>query len=187
MIIGLISDTHVPSDARMLPPHVKAAFAGVDLILHAGDIYVPAVLDELQTIAPVIAARGNGDYDFPPDSRVKDSHLLRLGGLKIGLTHAVVFPHLKGCLLDHALVEQFAGTRPEIVIYGDTHVALVERYNGMLFVNPGSPTIPNGLFELGTVGILNVSNGKAAARIIELNQFPLDFERKAVYRPGYGG
>ena len=61
MRIGLLADTHIPRDVKMLPPHVKVALDGVDLILHAGDIYLLTVLDELEAIAPVIAARGNGD------------------------------------------------------------------------------------------------------------------------------
>ena len=61
MRIGLISDTHIPHDAKAIPPQVKEVFRGVDLILHAGDIYLSSVLDELEEIAPVLAARGDDD------------------------------------------------------------------------------------------------------------------------------
>ena len=61
MRIGLISDTHIPEACEHLPAPVFAAFAGVDLVMHAGDVYVNRVLDELAQIAPVIAALGNGD------------------------------------------------------------------------------------------------------------------------------
>ncbi len=57
MLIGLISDTHIPWAVKELPPEVGEAFRGVDLILHAGDIYSHAVLDELERIAPVLAAK----------------------------------------------------------------------------------------------------------------------------------
>ena len=61
MKIGLISDTHIPEAMPELWPHVYELFKGVECILHAGDIYDLAVLDELQKIAPTYAARGNGD------------------------------------------------------------------------------------------------------------------------------
>ena len=87
MRIGLLADTHIPKDAKMLPPHVKVALDGVDLIFHAGDIYLSTVLDELEAIAPVIAARGNGDTELSGDHRVKDSHVLDVAGFKVGLIH----------------------------------------------------------------------------------------------------
>ena len=61
MRIGLLSDTHIPETEKKLPPELIEAFQGVDLILHAGDIYVPSVLDDLQRIAPVLDARGGAD------------------------------------------------------------------------------------------------------------------------------
>ena len=56
MRIGLISDTHIPEACEHLPPRVFEVFAGIDLVMHAGDVYVNRVLDELSAIAPVIAA-----------------------------------------------------------------------------------------------------------------------------------
>jgi len=58
LLIGLISDTHIDYPSASLPPQVKEAFQGVDLILHAGDIWIPSVLDDLETVAPVMAAWG---------------------------------------------------------------------------------------------------------------------------------
>jgi predicted phosphodiesterase len=72
MIVGLISDTHVPRDAEGLPPQVSRAFDEVDLILHGGDVYVSSILDELEAIAPVLAARGDPS-ELCDDPRVKDS------------------------------------------------------------------------------------------------------------------
>ena len=168
MLIGLIADTHVPRDAKALPPQVKLAFRGVDLILHAGDIYVPGVLDELEKTAPVLAARGNGDHDFHEDRRLKDSHILHIDGLRLGLAHIVIYPELPHYPLDKTMERHFGG-RLDIVVFGDTHVALVESYRGVLLVNPGSPTLPNGLFKLGTVGLLEITGGKAGARIVHLS------------------
>lgn len=183
--IGLIADTHIPRDAKMLPPHVKEAFKGVDLILHAGDIYLPAILDELETIAPVLAAQGNGDGDFPQDHRLSENHVLDLAGLHLGLTHAIDYPGSPYYDLDGAIERKF-GKRIDIIVFGDTHVAMVERYNGILMVNPGSPTLPNGRFELGTVALLEIMGNNAEARIVQLSEFPLPFDRQMTYYRGIG-
>ncbi|MBT5700037.1 MAG: YfcE family phosphodiesterase, partial [Gammaproteobacteria bacterium] len=78
MKIGLISDTHIPEAMPELWPHVFEAFRGVECILHAGDIYDFSVLDRLEQIAPVYAARGNGEDGSggravqPHDNRVRE-------------------------------------------------------------------------------------------------------------------
>jgi len=69
----------------------------------------------------------------------------------------------------------------ENAVFGDTHVAVVERRDGTLLVNPGSPTLPNGLFELGTVGLLEITGNRAEARIIQLSEFPLPFHHELIY------
>jgi len=167
MLIGLIADTHIPRDIKVLPPQIRDVFHGVDLILHAGDIYVPKVLNELERIAPVLAARGNGDHQFPRDRRLQDSHVLNIDGFKLGLTHIIIYPELPMYPLEKSMEREFGGP-VDIVIFGDTHVAMVEKHKGILLVNPGSPTLPNSLFELGTVGLLQIAPGKAEAHIIKL-------------------
>ena len=125
MLIGLIADTHIPRDAKVLPPQVKDAFRGADLILHAGDIYVPKVLDELEKIAPVLAARGNGDWKFPSDRRLKDSHVLDINGFRLGLTHIIAYPELPYYPLDRTMEKEFGG-RVDIAVFGDVEVEGVE-------------------------------------------------------------
>src|SRR4029077_13578595 len=75
--IGLISDTHMPFAGRTMWDEVDVAFRDVELILHAGDIVHPAVLDRLEQIAPVLAARGNNDVGME-DPRVLDQQVLEL-------------------------------------------------------------------------------------------------------------
>jgi len=183
--IGLIADTHIPADVKTLPPHVKEAFKEVDLILHAGDIYLPGVLDELETIAPVRAARGNGDWGFPQDYRLKRNHIISIAGLNLGLTHGINYPAPSKYPFDKVMETEF-GKCMDIIVFGDTHVAMIERYNSTLLVNPGSPTLPNGLFELGTVGLLEIMGNRATARIIQLTEFLLPFHRELIYYPGAG-
>src|SRR5205823_3990254 len=80
MRIGLLSDTHQPSDRRTLWEEIHIAFAGVDLILHAGDIVHPMVLDWLDEIAPTLAARGNNDWGIV-DPRIEETQILEFHGV----------------------------------------------------------------------------------------------------------
>ena len=163
--IGLISDTHIPTVAREIPVQVAQAFQGVDLILHAGDIQVARALDWLESIAPVYAAQGNND-DGLEDPRVKPVQRLQVQGLTIAMVHVFTYPQLT---LDY-FFKPHTGTRVDVVVYGDTHVPEVIREPGLLMVNPGSPTCPgpNMYIGLGHVGILEISDGVADARIVFL-------------------
>ena len=185
VLIGLIADTHIGGDVKNLPPHVREAFKGADLILHAGDIYQPRVLDELETIAPVLAARGNGDWAFPQDHRLKRNHIINVAGLNLGMTHGINYPAPRKYPFDKVMENEF-GKCMDIIVFGDTHVAMVERYNSTLLVNPGSPTLPGGLYDLGTVGLLEIVDNKATVRIVQLAEFPLPFQRELIYYPGAG-
>ena len=173
MKIGLISDTHIPESASEVPAQVKTAFQEVELILHAGDLHVLAVLDWLQAIAPVLAARGDGDSGggsrtpVPEDPRIKDAHMLNIEGVSVGLTHRLDYPEPSWRSLEAAMQAEFEG-RVDVIVFGGSHVALVESYKGVLLVNPGSPTLPRGSRQLGTVGLLEVTKGEAQARIIDL-------------------
>lgn len=168
--IGLIADTHIPREVKTLPPEIKKAFRDVDFILHAGDIYLPGVLDELKTIAPVVAVRGNGDPEFPENYQLKRNHLINLNGLNLVLTHSVYSPPPPSPPLNELMEREF-GKKIDIIVLGDTHVASIEKHHGILVVNPGSPTLPNGLFQLGTVGLLQIMEGRTEARIIQLSDY----------------
>ena len=89
MRIGIISDTHVPLNAKELPKQLIKVFADVELILHAGDIYLASVLDELDEMAPVLAAYGDGDErmrtKIAADVRIEKRHAINIDGLCIGL------------------------------------------------------------------------------------------------------
>ena len=185
MLIGLIADTHIPRDVKILPPPVKDAFRGVDLILHAGDIYLPGVLDELETIAPVLAARGNGDSRSIKDHRLKNSHVLDINGLRLGLTHAIPYPELPWSRIIKTMERIFDGPT-DIIVFGDTHVTLAERHQGVLLVNPGSPTLPNGRFQLGTVGLLEIMDKRVKASIVQLGEFQHTLQKELVYHQGQG-
>lgn len=173
MRIGLVSDTHVPQVAEQIPEVLSEAFEGVDLILHAGDIYIPDVLDALEQIAPVVAAAGDDDIDFKDtmaDARVALYHLLELEGKTIYLVHHQPFK-LKGLADDHNGV-------PDIVVFGHAHYPVISNLGDTLCINPGSPTFVHYKRGLGSVGILDLDTNGASARIMDLRR---------VGDPGYTG
>src|SRR6516162_3056532 len=165
MRIGLISDTHIPEACEHLPPRVFEVFRGVDLVMHAGDVYVNRVLDELAEIAPVIAALGNGDegldghkFKLTPDPRVSTAHLIEVEKLRIGLAHALPTPdETSERVFTNAMQTHFGGP---VVVLGHSHLEGVVRFGPTLVVNPGSATLPRNLVGVpGTVGILEIGTG----------------------------
>ena len=171
-LIGLIADSHSrEKGAADLPQRVLDAFDGVDLILHLGDMGIVASLDRLAEIAPVLALRG---------ARAVGRHARMLKGTRRieGRVHAVgaVFD-LAGCVqtvrvdprleLDEdrspAEIASAFGGPVAVVAHAMTHRALIERHYGMLFVNPGSPTLPAE--GEGTIAILDLSEPLPQARI----------------------
>ena len=153
MRIGLLSDTHIP-EAPVLWPEVFEAFRGVDLILHAGDIMVARALDELERVAPVLAAQGNHDPHLADDPRVQPLHMLNLEGQLVALLHTFE-PLDRG--IEVLARFYLGGVVPDVVVYGDSHVEHVDTLDGTLVVNPGSPTLPrNQSPRLGYVGFLTL-------------------------------
>lgn len=178
MRIGLISDTHIPEARSHLWPQVLAAFRDVDCIFHAGDIHEFYVLDELETVAPVYAARGNGEDGSggrpiqPEDPRVQYAWLLEFEGVKVGLTHYVPIPERPpNFTLARWIQRFFPDERPDVIVSGDTHVERIARLHDVLCVNPGSATYPHNYdTQLGTVGFLDIQNGRADASVWQLTE-----------------
>lgn len=176
MRIGLISDTHGSKVASGIPPQVRDVFEGVHLILHAGDIYDVCVLDELESIAPVLAASGDDDVgEVLADERVKDKHSLTIEGVRLSLTHEVDSPESvrkRTWDLRYLSGEQYAkewcGSVADILIIGHLHQAAIEYHDGLLLVSPGSPSLPNYESRPGTVGLLTITSGEVEVRIVQL-------------------
>lgn len=122
--VGLISDTH-----DMLRPQVFDAFKGVDLILHAGDVGDDGILDELATIAPVFAVRGNTDRVDNP--RLPARRSLVISGVRVHVSHG----HEVGAKPITLLA---AYGDADVIVYGHTHRELVTREGGRLVINPGA-------------------------------------------------
>jgi putative phosphoesterase len=150
MLLGVISDTH-----GLLRPEALTALAGVEHILHAGDVGDPRILDALQKIAPVTAIRGNVDCwgdcaDLPPTDAVE------LGGRLFYLVHSVT---------DLDINPVVAGVAA--VVSGHSHKPSMHSRDGVMFLNPGSAG-PRRFNLPVTVALVTVSEEKLEARIVDL-------------------
>ena len=139
--IGILADTHIPESRRELWPEVFDAFKDVDMIFHGGDVHDLRLLDELEKLAPVYCARGNGEDGSggrevqPEDPRVKYSWILNIESLCVGLTHYVSIDQGTGRFsFENSIDTYFPEQRPDIVVYGDTHVEIITTINDILVV-----------------------------------------------------
>jgi putative phosphoesterase len=120
-LVGLISDTH-----GLLRREAVAALAGVDRILHAGDVGRPEILDALRAIAPVTAVRGNVDTSSWADTLPYDT-VVFIDGFNIYMLHS-----LREMTMDPK------AARMDVVVSGHSHKPLIETVKDVLYVNPGS-------------------------------------------------
>lgn len=150
--VGVISDTH-----GRLPDGVEDAFAGVDAILHAGDVGEGYVLDVLRAIAPVTAVRGNCDTTGEAAS-LPSSANVRLGGARFLVAH-----ELKGLL--HSVDPVRAGAR--VVVTGHSHRAHAEERGGVLYLDPGSASQGRGRAHSVAVVVVH-ADGRFEHESVEL-------------------
>ena len=149
-LVGVISDTH-----GLLRPEAVAALAGVDTIVHAGDIGSAEILDALRRIAPVIAVRGNNDRD------AWAAPLPEIARLEIGATRIWVVHDLK------ELAEDPASAGVGVVISGHSHRPRVERRAVLLLLSPGSAG-PRRFSLPVAVARLHLAPAGPRAEIVEL-------------------
>ena len=119
--IGLISDTH-----GQLRPEAFLALRGAELILHAGDVGNPEILESLKQIAAVVAVRGNVDT-APWASVLPKTAVVETSGPMIYVLHDL-----------HQLDLKLAAAGFGIVVSGHSHKPAKEERDGVLFINPGS-------------------------------------------------
>jgi uncharacterized protein len=148
--IGVISDTH-----GLLRPQAVAALQGSALIIHAGDVGRPEILDELRRIAPVVAVRGNVDRDAWAD-RLPNSEIVEHDRIRLYVIHI---------LEDLDLDPPTAGFRA--VITGHTHRPKMTTEDGVLYFNPGSAG-PRRFDLPVSVGRLSIVDGKLRGAIVYL-------------------
>jgi uncharacterized protein len=153
MIIGLISDTH-----SLVRPEVFDALNGVELILHAGDVGAGGVLDELGAIAPVRAVYGN--IDLPGDPHLEATIDLMVDGIAIHVSHG----HELGSPTAARLLQRYTA---DVIVYGHTHKALIERVGSRLVVNPGAAG-PRRFNLKPSVARLTIKSSKADVEVVWL-------------------
>ena len=150
MLIGVISDTH-----GLLRPEALAALAGVDHILHAGDVGNPEILDTLRTIAPVTAIRGNIDV-YGDCARLPETEAVELAGSLFYLVHSIEWLDIN---------PEAAGVA--CVISGHSHQPSIETRNGVIYLNPGSAG-PRRFNLPVTVALVEVSPKTIRPRLVQV-------------------
>ncbi len=169
MRVALLADTHLPSLIRQLDELGSGPgelLATADLILHAGDVTAPSVLDWCEAFAPVLVAQGNNDIFEDP--RLAERQLLDLEGWRLGMTHEL---RPESRPIPVLLEEGLGGERVDVLVAGDTHVERLEFRDGVLFINPGSPTLPHHKeYRLGTAAVLDIERDRIRAEVVLLGQ-----------------
>lgn len=154
----VIADTHLPRRASALPegliPHLERA----DLILHAGDLMDPTLLDELAAYAPVRAVRGNLD---PPEAKLPEVLQFEFGSVRIAMIHDSGRKRGRR----NRMRQRFPGAR--VVVFGHSHIPWLEDEEGFLMLNPGSPTDRRRQPE-HTFALLWAENAEVRAEVLEL-------------------
>jgi len=175
MKIALLSDTHVPASLPRLPDRLLEKLAGVDAILHAGDLVTLGVLNVLEKIAPTTAVSGNMD---PPEvtRRLNAQELLKYGGRTIGLKHGHQPKRLQSRYIglsydapEFDLFYQAMATQlpdAEIIVFGHFHVPVIKEWNDRLFINPGAVAPSHGRSSFAVLEL----GEKVVPHIVELNE-----------------
>jgi putative phosphoesterase len=151
--LGVISDTH-----GLVRPEALAALAGVERIVHAGDIGDQAVLDTLARVAPVTAVRGNNDRGrWAAD--IPETEVVEVGGVSLYLLHDL-----------HELDLEPRAAGFAAVISGHSHQPRLDEKDGVLFLNPGSAG-PRRFKLPISLARLRIAKGRVNAELVTLQSF----------------
>ncbi len=156
----VLADTHIPRRARALPKELMPYLREADLILHAGDLIQPSVLEELSTHAPVRAVRGNVD---PPEVDLPETLEFDLGDARIAMIHDSGRREGRR----RRLARRFPEAR--VIVFGHSHIPFLEDEDGFLLLNPGSPT-DRRRQPRHTFALLRAEEGSVRAEILVLSQ-----------------
>jgi uncharacterized protein len=154
----VIADTHLPRRASAFPEGLRPHLERADLILHAGDLMDPKLLDDLAVYAPVRAVRGNLD---PPEAKLPETLQFEFGSVKVAMIHDSGRKRGRR----NRMRQRFPGAR--VVIFGHSHIPWLEDEDGLLLLNPGSPTDRRRQPE-HTFALLRVEGGEVRAKVLAL-------------------
>jgi len=162
VVIAVIADTHLPRGARRIPEACLERLRDADLILHAGDLTAPSVLDELEAVGPPVAAvQGNIDSE-ELRGRLPEERLVTADGARIAMVHDA--GPAKGRL--DRMRRRFPDA--DAVVFGHSHVPLHEQSDGFQIFNPGSPT-DRRRQPRHTMGVARVEDGRVAFQHVTLD------------------
>lgn len=156
----VLADTHIPRRARALPEELAPYLREADLILHTGDLIQPSVLDELAAYAPVRAVRGNVD---PPEVDLPETLEFDFGGVRVAMIHDSGRKEGRR----KRLHRRFPDARA--IVFGHSHIPFLEDEDGLLLLNPGSPT-DRRRQPRHTFALLRAEEGSVRAEILVLPQ-----------------
>jgi putative phosphoesterase len=160
--VVVLADTHAPRRWKCCPPRVADVLRGADAILHAGDVCVPSVLDELAEFAPVHVVAGNNDGPDVVVWGAPETLSLELDGLRVGMIHD------SGNKVGRTARLRRLFPAADLVVFGHSHIPLDETGDGVRIFNPGSPT-DRRRQPHGTVGVLDIAAGELrSARLVEV-------------------
>ncbi|CAN5598639.1 metallophosphoesterase [soil metagenome] len=154
----VLADTHIPRRAKALPENLMPHLEEANLVLHAGDLMDPKLLDTLTAYAPVKAVRGNLD---PPEARLPETLEFEFGGANVAMIHDS--GPKKG--RRNRMRRRFPEARG--VVFGHSHIPWLEDEDGLLLLNPGSPTDKRRQPDF-TFATLQVEDGEVRAEIVVL-------------------
>ena len=132
----VISDTHIPLNARDIPEQLWKQIKASDMIIHAGDIAEEPFYEKLASLKPIEAVSGNMD-SYSLKSRLEVKRVLSIAGKRIGLVHGAGAPYN---ILDFVKSEFSSTHNLDAVIYGHSHKPDITTMDGIVYMNPGSPT-----------------------------------------------
>jgi putative phosphoesterase len=161
MRLVVVSDTHIPDFAKALPPGLLPALRRADVILHAGDVTAPEVLDELAGYSPVHAAMGNGDG---PDVEAWGSLPvveLDIDGVSIAMLHDAGPREGRGRRMRRRFPQA------DLVLFGHSHIPIDSVHEGLRLLNPGSPTWKRRQ-PAPTYATVDIESGQILSRIVSL-------------------
>jgi uncharacterized protein len=164
MRIAVLSDTHAPRFWKQCPPAVSSRLTDVDLILHAGDVCTPQVLDELSRYGRTLAVRGNNDGPDVAAWPAPETRELTVEGVHVAMIHDSGAARGRLARLRRRFPD--AG----LIVFGHSHIPWNEESDGVRIFNPGSPT-DRRRQPCGTMGLIEIDHGVVSrADIIEVTE-----------------